>query len=292
MTTHSAGKCPEVKEVGVTEIYAPSGQDSILADVIFVHGLKGHPQRTWQYGKPPDDTEGKDEKGSPKSFWKWKRRKSKGTQSESGEASKTNESCFWPWDLLSSEFNNIRVLMYGYDSHPSHFYKGPANQMTISQHGRDLLEEVINSRSKCKTRPIIFVAHGLGGILVKEAIVESKKYIQQPRMQEVANFCRAIFFFGTPHLGANAADWAIVFSNIVGAIPLGVSTYKEILRGLAPDSEKLDNLARDFNDILNADIPFEQKIRIFSFQEGKGMAGLVKFDGKARHSNASISPQN
>ncbi|KAG6988517.1 hypothetical protein G7Y79_00072g097790 [Physcia stellaris] len=152
--------------------------------------------------------------------------------------------------------------------------------MNISQHGRNLLEEVVSRRNKCKTRPIIFVAHSLGGIIVKDAIVESKKYVQQPRMQQVANSCRAIFFFGTPHRGAGGAEWGIVLSNIVGTIPLGPSTYTEILRGLSPDSEKLDSLTRDFNDILNADIPVQQKIKIFSFQEGKGMTGIARFDGK------------
>lgn len=279
MATGASTRSPHVNEIGITELYTPSEPHEIVADVVFVHGLKGHPHRTWHYGKLHHAPEGKTTKSSLKSYLPFKRSKNRDIQPVSGEASETLGSCYWPWDLLPSDFENIRILVYGYESDPSHFYKAPT-QMNISQHGRNLLEEVVSRRNKCKTRPIIFVAHSLGGIIVKDAIVESRKYVQQPRMQEVANSCRAIFFFGTPHSGADAAEWGIVLSNIVGTIPLGPSTYKEILRGLSPDSEKLDNLTRDFNDILNADIPIQQKIKIFSFQEGKGMTGVARFDGK------------
>lgn len=279
MATRPSTGCPHINETGITELYTPSEQHKIVADIVFVHGLKGHPHRTWHHGKLHNDPEETATKSSLRSYLPFKRSKNKDVQPVSGEASEKHGSCYWPWDLLPSDFENIRILVYGYDSDPSHFYKA-TTQMNISQHGRNLLEEVVSRRNKCKTRPIVFVAHSLGGIIVKDAIVESKKYVQQPRMQEVANSCRAIFFFGTPHRGAGAAEWGIVLSNIVGTIPLGPSTYTEILRGLSPDSEKLDSLTRDFNDILNADIPVQQKIKIFSFQEGKGMTGIARFDGK------------
>jgi hypothetical protein len=51
---------------------------------------------------------------------------------ESGTA---GPSCFWLSELLSRDFDNIRVLTHGCDSNISHFCKGPPNQMTISQHG-------------------------------------------------------------------------------------------------------------------------------------------------------------
>ena len=241
--------------------------------------FESHPHGTWQYGKQQKNPQEKATKSSLKSSLPFKRSKSRDSQLVGEEASETDGSCYWPWDLLASDFENIRILVYGYDSHPTHFYKA-ATQINISQHGRNLLEAVVSRRNKCKTRPLIFVAHSLGGILVKDAIVESTKFVQQPRVQEVAKSCRAIFFFGTPHRGADAADWGLLLSNIIGTIPPGPSTYKEILKGLSPDSEKLDNLARDFNDILNATVSIEQKIKIFSFQEGKGMTGLARFDGK------------
>ena len=148
--------------------------------------------------------------------------------------------------------------------------------MTISQHAENLLKKIVDIRSGHATRPIIFVAHSLGGILVKDAIVESRKFFQNSqnvRMGQVYEQCRAIFFFGTPHSGATLAEWGLLLSRILGSI-LGPDTYEEILRGLSPDSEKLEMVTKDFNDVLDADVPKWKKIMICSLCEGKGMSGL------------------
>lgn len=90
-----------------------------------------------------------------------------------------------------------------------------------------------------------------------------------------ADSCRHIFFFGTPHLGADLATWGNMVSDIVAALS---STYGEVLRGLFPDSETLDNISRRFNAVLNEPIPVSEKIHVCSFQEGQGM-GKVKGTG-------------
>jgi hypothetical protein len=85
-------------------------------------------------------------------------------------------------------------------------------------------------------------------------------------------------FFGTPHLEADAAVYGDIVASVVSAV--GPSVYKEVLRGLKPDAEVLANINTDFNDLLNKSIPPEQKIQIFSFQEGKGITSIGKLDGK------------
>ena len=129
--------------------------------------------------------------------------------------------------------------------------------MAISKHAENLLKKIVDIRSGHATRLIIFVAHSLGGILVKDAIVESRKFFQNSqnvRMRQVYEQCRAIFFFGTPHSGATLAEWGLLLSNIIGSIP-SPHTYKRILRELSPDSEKLEMVTKDFNDVLDADVP-------------------------------------
>lgn len=73
---------------------------------------------------------------------------------------------FWPEDLLPKDFPDARVLTFGYDSNVSQWFRGPANKNTLSEHAHDLLSAI----SGCRPlhRPIIFIAHSLGGILVKE----------------------------------------------------------------------------------------------------------------------------
>ena len=264
---------PTVEPLGVTELFSPPGDDpEITADLVFVHGLQGHPQRTWQYGTPPA---GGSRKGNKKkSFVRLFPSKSKKSQlSDGGNSASGKDHCYWPADLIPEDFPSVRVLTYGYDSHISHFFKGAVNQMTITQHGRQLLQRISNARSDCRGRPLIFVAHSLGGILVKEAIIASSRYTYQPDLKDLGESCYAVFFFGTPHLGADIAEWGLILRRIVNIVPLGFSTYDGILRGLVPDSENLSNIERDFNHILN-DPPKEEKIRIYSFREGRGLVTL------------------
>jgi hypothetical protein len=155
-------------------------------------------------------------------------------QNWDAESADTKNSCFWPFDLVPEDFSNFRITTYGCDSQPSHYYTSKTTQMTISQHARDLLIKLTNSRSECRERPLIFVSHNLGGIL-EDMIVESLKNKQQPDLQDAGNACRTIFF-GTPHDGAGSAEWGVMPSNIISTLPGGFSAYKSILRGLAPDS--------------------------------------------------------
>ena len=270
--------CPEVRDEGLTELY-PHGAvdtDEIVADLIFVHGLMGHPRKTWQCGKTPKET-----KSKTHSIFPWNK-KDKASRMRHDQAT-SKKLCYWPFDLLPLDVKNVRILTYGYDSHPSHFCTGPTNRMTISQHAENLLRKIVDLRSGHSSRPIIFVAHSLGGILVKDAVVESRKfsqYSQNFRMRQVYEQCRAIFFFGTPHSGATLAEWGVILSNILGSVLGPVSTYSKILRELRPDSEKLEMVTKDFNDVLDADIPREKKIKICSLCEGKGISGLNVFDGQ------------
>ena len=275
MTNPERG-CPDVRKEGFTELYPRGTIDAneIMADLIFVHGLMGHPRKTWQCGKTPKETKSKTH---TLRFW---RNQDKNSQSKKDQA--TLDVCYWPFDLLRLDAKNVRILTYGYDSHPSHFCTGPTNRMTISQHAENLLKKTVDIRSGHATRPIIFVAHSLGGILVKDAVVESRKFSQNShnvRMRQVYEQCRAIFFFGTPHSGATLAEWGLLLSNILGSIP-GPDTYKKLLRELSPDSEKLEMVTKDFNDVLDADVPKRKKIKICSLCEGKGMSGLNLLHGQ------------
>jgi hypothetical protein len=221
----------------VTVLWEPEKGSEILADIIFVHGLGGHPRKTWQYGKAEQSAAGEPAGESrKKSTWNifnkkaFKNRKDRaGTATELSRpleettSEAQSQHCFWPFDLIPDDFGNVRILTYAYDSHPSHFYTGKPTKMTISQHSEQLLQSITDSRGQCRKRPIIFVAHSLGGILVKDAIILSGKYEYQPALKDVSLSCTAIVFFGTPHQGANAAAYGEVLANVVGALPLSPS---------------------------------------------------------------------
>lgn len=171
---------PQVIRVGFTQLSTQPADHEIIADVVFVHGLGGHPQKTWTYTTKEPTSRREQAKERPRNLLARLKRFLGNTttqiEPETEISQQTHVDCFWPADFLARDFPNIRVLTYGYDSDISHFCKSPANQMTISQRARTLLEALTDQRFDCSERPIIFVVHSLGGLLVKDVIIESRKY--------------------------------------------------------------------------------------------------------------------
>lgn len=134
---------------------------------MFVHGLCGDPEDTWTYGKRKKTAKPSKPKGR---FSKIFNRQKHGQDHLDKPASGANRTpaVFWPLELLAEDYPNARVLTYGYDSHISHFFKGPANQSGILAHGVGLMRALEVERRRCRKRPIIFLVHGLGGIILKQ----------------------------------------------------------------------------------------------------------------------------
>jgi hypothetical protein len=189
--------------------------------------------------------------------------------------SKTNS--FWPC-LLACDFKNTRIATYGYDSRVSNFFGGAANQTDILGHGRSLLHATEIFRRPCPARPIIFIVHSLGGLVLKDALRRSwqaQDYEADLRTMYVST--TAIIFMGTPHRGSTYAPWGTIARNI--AVASGFDASNRILRDLHVDSSILELLREDFAKMLN-----ENKIDVFTFQEAKGLKGVQSLNGKVSDS--------
>jgi hypothetical protein len=169
-----------------------------------VHGFKGHPERTWSK-KAPEKKRSKavldleKNKAGLWKIWPFKRSASPGSLSRSiphqaqliphaegaepaGDEGRPPEPpdqepaaptptgvdsrlVCWPRDDLPNKVPNARIFTYGYDADVITPFQGTSKN-TITDHGNDFL--IALERDIPKDRPIIFLAHSLGGILVKD----------------------------------------------------------------------------------------------------------------------------
>jgi hypothetical protein len=158
----------------------------MLPSIIIIHGLGGHPYKTFaskqkplpqvpqQALSPPASPSPSGRRSpSPNSIARFWKRLSCSDISDDEEKicagpplpCVASQPLHWPRDALPHDCSEARILVYGYDSHVTKGYAG-SNKSNIFAHAKDLLWAL--QRSKPPRRPVIFVAHSLGGLIVKE----------------------------------------------------------------------------------------------------------------------------
>ena len=136
---------------------------------------------------------------------------------------------FWPRDLLGKDFPNLRVLTYGYDSHIL-LRKGPVNQLNLYDHARGLLHDLMSCRENDPSKPLIFVVHSLGGILLKDILRRcwaAQSY--QPKERKIYDSTKAIISWTirTVDLGTHPGDqlWQILLQPQVWTRTINFSPH-------------------------------------------------------------------
>ncbi|KAI9859462.1 MAG: hypothetical protein M1824_003803 [Vezdaea acicularis] len=175
-------------------------------------------------------------------------------------AGKPNKEVLWLKDLLPDRIENARVLLFGYNSNVGL----DTSTAGVSGAAENLLAKLKNKRQEDPNRPIMFICHSLGGIVVKRAISKARSSLQY---QELYKHVQAIAFFATPHRGGLAARPGQV---IAGALRrLTGNLRNSILEALRDDSLISSDIHKDFLDSLS-----DAKIRTCSFYEARAMPGL------------------
>lgn len=176
---------------------------------------------------------------------------------------------YWPQDLLPQDIQNARILTYGYDADViGGFFKG-ASKNNITQHGRDLM---LKLEREVEGEPIVFVAHSLGGILVKEGLHWSKSHMS-PRYQVLHERTKHVVFLGVPHRGSEMANMDEILARLANASLQ--DTNRHLVSSLDVENELLDRINSEFGKMVQL-----EDFSIYSFQEGSGLSGLKGFSGK------------
>ncbi|KAM0255815.1 hypothetical protein ACHAQJ_005402 [Trichoderma viride] len=173
-----------------------------------------------------------------------------------------SQGAVWIRDFLPQKLRRpCRVMLFAYNSSPAKAAAG----MRLDEHARMLLGCLKDKRKDAPQRPIIFLCHSLGGIVVKSALVEGTL---DPVYRSIVKSTRLLVFFATPHLGGNYSGIGDIAAKIVRA-------------GLrAPSNDLLDGLKSGSRDVIRR---FEQarhlpdNCLVISFYETEnyGRLGLI-----------------
>ncbi|KAH8714765.1 hypothetical protein BGZ61DRAFT_213997 [Ilyonectria robusta] len=238
-------------------------------NVIFVHGLRGHPRHTWECS---DENASVGQQRKRFSFWRFPR----GTNAEASPAvendpqeTSSSRGAFWPSEKLPHEAPLARVWTYGYDADVIAFFRGH-DKNSVTDHGRDLMVKV--ERGLKNKDPIIFVAHSLGGLVVKRAMRQMQTSLHY-KYTECHRRIQAVVFCGTPHRGSTMVGWGKIAANLAKVALM--DSNSKLLNNLKVDAEILDVIQEDFLKLLD-----EFPIKIHSFLEGCSMTGLKGFSSK------------
>ncbi|MGJ4953965.1 ABC-three component system protein [Bradyrhizobium sp. HKCCYLS20291] len=154
-----------------SSIFAAIGRQDGNADVIFVHGLTGSPYETWE---SPNSTEA--------------------------------EGPYWPkWLLVDLPHLNCYTL--GFPA--SLFAKWAKKEMDLYESAKAILE--ILAGYNIGKRPLVFVCHSLGGLLVKQILRTACESTDDDWLA-IARSCRGVFFLATPHSGSTLANVLSAFA--------------------------------------------------------------------------------
>ncbi|KAK4150999.1 hypothetical protein C8A00DRAFT_45720 [Chaetomidium leptoderma] len=295
-----------IKSVGLTLLYEPDWPTDPAVDIVLVHGIGGHPVRSWKC-EIPDQTPtapkragtvpypgikrrltklqptsplrrsnsepllAKEQRSLSRSrTLRWKdsaksssrlnfngstesiKQSSQG-RSESllrkasakssptpklddfsdpvGQCSGPDVDAYWPLEFLPASCPNARVFTWGY--HTLVADKKPLRlQGDIFAHAGELLVELAGTRAALGggARPIIFVAHSTGGVLVKELLRLSEAERDGP-LKGILMSTSAVVFLGGPHRDTEHCNLGDAISSMA-SVTLSVDPNEPVLQEL------------------------------------------------------------
>lgn len=205
---------------GITVLYEPGPEP--VADIVFVHGLGGSSRGTW---------------------------------SKNGEA-----RLFWPleWLPLEPVISDSRILTFGYDADFKISFRA-STISTISDFAKELLWQLRFARGaggKCLdigAAPLIFVAHSMGGLVVKKAVILGSN---DANYKDIIDSISGVVFLSTPHRGANKAD---LLNNLLSAC-YPFASRKHYIAELKKSSDTIQEINDQFRN-------FSGMFKLTSFYE-------------------------
>ncbi|RAL47282.1 hypothetical protein DM860_013247 [Cuscuta australis] len=154
-----------------------SQSESPLFDVVFVHGLRGGPFKTWRLSEDKYST-------------------------KSGLVEKIDEEAgmqgtFWPGEWLPTDFPAARLYTLKYKTNLTQW---SGASLPLQEVSSMLLEKLV--AAGIGKRPVVFVTHSMGGLVVKQMLYQAKA----ENKEDLVNNTAGVVFYSCPHFGSKLAD--------------------------------------------------------------------------------------
>ncbi|KAH7567378.1 hypothetical protein JRO89_XS07G0061300 [Xanthoceras sorbifolium] len=154
-----------------------SQSDLPQVDIVFVHGLRGGPYKTWRISEDKSST------------------KSGLVEKIDQEAGKLGT--FWPGEWLSVDFPHARLFTLKYKTNLTQW---SGASLPLQEVSTMLLEKLV--AAGIGNRPVVFVTHSMGGLVVKQMLYKAKS----DNINNLVNNTVGIVFYSCPHFGSKLAD--------------------------------------------------------------------------------------
>ncbi|RMX68063.1 hypothetical protein DD238_002867 [Peronospora effusa] len=174
------GVHPIISQSDINSVEQPTDENGVapLVDVVFVHGLRGHPFGTWR-------TDMKQRGGNNK---------------------------IWPDVLLAKDLqrNNVpaRLVTLGYEAGMVS-WSSPWPSLSLKERARVMLSALYAANigrdrrhPGAPARPVVFITHSMGGLLTKTMLLLERKQRDQ---SDLADSTIGIIFLAVPHFGSGLA---------------------------------------------------------------------------------------
>ncbi|KAI0383586.1 hypothetical protein F5Y04DRAFT_278767 [Hypomontagnella monticulosa] len=228
----------KAQEIGLKVLREPMDIEDTEVDIVAVHGIGVHPEETWVF------------KGNDVNWLKHE-------------------------TMLPAAVPKSRIMAFGY---ASYWFGDDAVKQSLDSVAKKLLVALKRQRKNCLNRPIVFIGHCFGGLVIQRAYTLAKAYGDDEEFSGVSDSITGVVFLGTPHHGvvgnSGLQTQGQIYQTIVQA---NVQVQDNVLHSMAENNQILVACVYDFTRLISGQIPGQQHPpKIYCFYEQKAAkVGLI-----------------
>ncbi|KAJ4750471.1 alpha/beta-Hydrolases superfamily protein [Rhynchospora pubera] len=207
-------------------------------DVVFVHGLRGGPFNSWRISDNKCSTT------------------SKAGLVENIDQDAGKEGTCWPREWLAMDFPHGRFFTVKYKTNLTDW---TGASLPLQEVSSMLLRRLL--AAGIGTRPVVFVTHSMGGLVVKQMLFQAKLHNHNEFLQNTAG----LVFYSCPHFGSKLADMPWRMGFVLRPAP----SVGELRSG-SPRLMELNDFIRNLNNKGSLDVLSFSETQVTPIVEGYG----------------------